>query len=85
MSLALFSDFDDRFAPVGTAFRANSVDNMVFTTVFANYQMIKRQRIMRTAFTAACAGMSAFRQRPHEIFSSIFSFRSKRIIKTARN
>ncbi len=47
--------------------------HMVFTTPFANHQMIKRQAVMRPAAVAAAARHFPFWQRTHAVNSSTIS------------
>jgi hypothetical protein len=70
-NLQLGFDFSNRFTLVGPTFRANAVGNVIFTTGFANHQMIQGQRIVCAALVAARWSNVYVLAAPHRLYSSV--------------
>ena len=58
---------NDFLALVAAAGGADMMRDVVLTAAFAGYQVVERERVMRTALVAPGARNLAFGKRPHDI------------------
>jgi hypothetical protein len=66
-ALFLVFDFHHSFAFICAAFWADMMGDVIFSTTFANHQMIERQAVVSTTITATAAGKLSLWQRTHRI------------------
>lgn len=61
MKLCVVADFDDGLAAIAAALLADMMRDVIFATGFTNDEVVKRQRVVRTAAIATAAGVFALR------------------------